>query len=297
MKKLSLPELIAQVENLPELPQVAMRVSRMMEDPDTHVTELAEVIRLDANMTAQLLRLCNSAAYAVGREIDTVRDAVAVVGFKTLKSIVYTVISHAALNRDIPGYSLGVGALWTNAITCAVYARFLAEDFKFVDPELAFTGGLMRDIGKIVLGEHVGANYRDIESVAVDEEIDFMAAEEQVLGFSHTEVGTRVAQKWKLPNRLVQVIRYHHAPSQMIVEGAESEDIQLVTLIHLADAFTMMLGAGVGSDGMMYSIDFDALQHIGFDTDDANLERILSQLVDLNSMVQEMTGVFSLQGA
>jgi putative nucleotidyltransferase with HDIG domain len=302
MGKLTLPELISKVDSLPELPQVALRVSQMMENPETHANELAEVIRLDANMTAQLLRLCNSAAYAPVREIGTVRDAVAVIGFKALKSIIYTVISHAALNRDVPGYSLSGGALWANAIHCAVYARQLSVEFGYPDPELAFTAGLMRDIGKIVLGEHVGANYPEIEATASQEQIDFMVAEERVLGYSHTEVGTQVARKWNLPSRLVNVIRFHHQPSSLIgisevSEDVSEEELKLVTLVHLADAFTMMLGTGVGSDGMMYSIDYAALNHIGFDTSEANMERILSELVDMSSVVQEMTGAFNLQGA
>jgi putative nucleotidyltransferase with HDIG domain len=298
MAKLTLPELISKVDSLPELPEVALRVSQMMENPETHANELAEVIRLDANMTAQLLRLCNSAAYAPVREIETVRDAVAVIGFKALKSIIYTVISHAALNRDVPGYSLSGGALWANAIHCAVYARQLSSAFGYTDPELAFTAGLMRDIGKIVLGEHVGANYPEIEATASQEQIDFMVAEERVLGYSHTEVGTQVARKWNLPTRLVNVIRFHHQPSSLIgTTDVPEEELKLVTLVHLADAFTMMLGTGVGSDGMMYSIDYVALNHVGFDTSEANMERILSELVDMSSVVQEMTGAFNLQGA
>jgi putative nucleotidyltransferase with HDIG domain len=297
MKKLTLPELITKVDRLPEMPQVALRVSRLMEDPNTSANQLAELIRLDTNMTGQVLRLCNSASYGLPRKISTVREAVALMGFKSLKSLIYTVISFSALNHKVPGYSLGQGALWVNALTCAVYAKFLAEEHGYKDPEQAFTGGLLRDIGKLVLGEYVGVNYPDIEALAVQEQIDFVEAEEKVIGFNHTEVGTRVAEKWNLPERLVMAIRFHHKPSLMFDKEVEYHDIELVTLIHLADVFTMMLGAGMGSDGMMYSIDFEALEYIEFNTDEAYLESLLGRLVELNSVVHEMSGAFTPQGA
>lgn len=296
MSKLTIQELITKVDHLPELPQVAMRVGRMMEDPNTNANQLAEIIRLDANMTGQVLRLCNSAAYGLPRKIATAREAVALMGFKALKSLIYTVISHTALNRDVKGYNLEQGALWVNALTCAVYAKYLAEQHKDVDPELIFTGGLLRDVGKIVLGEYVGTSYNDIEALAIKEQIDFVEAEERVLGFNHMMVGTRVAEKWNLPEKLVKVIRYHHKPSLMFDQDASEADIKMVTLVHLADVFTMMLGAGIGSDGMMYSIDMEALDYIGFDTDEAYLESLLARLVDLDSVVKEMSSAFSVQG-
>lgn len=292
MRKLTLDELTLKVDHLPELPQVALRVSRMMEDPNTSAHQLAEVIRLDPNMTGQVLRLCNSAAYGFARKVGTVKEAVALLGFKTLKSLVYTIISHTALNRGLQGYDMEKGALWLNSLTCAVYAKFLAEHKIKVDPELAFTGGLLRDIGKIVIGEYVGANYKEIEALAIREQIDFMEAEAQVIGYSHTEVGTQVAEKWNLPEKLVKVIRYHHKPSLMIGNDPNMLDIKLVTTVHLADALTMIVGTGMGSDGMMYSIDEEALANIGIDLEDGDMEKILAKIVDLNSVVKDLSNAF-----
>jgi len=292
MQKLTLEELTMKVEHIPELPQVALRVSRMMEDPNTSAHQLAEVIRLDPNMTGQVLRLCNSAAYGLSRKVETVKDAVALLGFKTLKSLVYTVISHSALNRNVQGYQTDKGSLWINSLTCATYAKFLAENFIDVDPELAFTGGLLRDIGKIILGEYVGANYQKIEALAVEQQLDFVQAEEKVIGYSHTVVGMEVARKWNLPEKLIKVIGYHHKPSELPDRHENPADFHLVTTIHLADVLTMIVGTGMGTDGMMYTLDEAALRESGVDLEDGTLDTALSRVIDLNETVKDLSGAF-----
>jgi putative nucleotidyltransferase with HDIG domain len=290
-RQATLQDIVTKVEQLPQPPQVALRVTRMLEDLNCSAQQLADVIRLDPNMTSQVLRLCNSAAYGFSRKIATVKEAVAMLGFNTLKSLVYTILSHSAFDRAIKGYGLERGALWTNAVTCAVYAKFIAEQRRLVDPELAYTGAILRDIGKLVLGEFVGANYGEIETLAQKEGIDFVDAEAQVIGFSHTLVGMKIAEKWNLPDKLVKVIRYHHAPSTL-PKGTLPDDVKLVTIVHLADVFTMMVGSGIGSDGMMYSLDGPAIKALGIDLDGPYLETTLAQLVDLNSVVKSLTDSF-----
>lgn len=294
MSKVTLPEIIAKVERLPELPQVAMRVSQMLEDSNTNAEKLADVIRLDPSFTSQVLRLCNSAAYGFSRKISTVKEAVAILGFKTLKSMVYTIITKVALDRPVPGYSLHDGDLWYNALTCAVYAKHIAQKEHLPDPELAFTGGLLRDIGKIVLGEFVGANYAEIEQMTVREHIDFVEAEEAVLGFNHSIVGTRVAEKWNLPPTLVNVIRHHHKPIKLPGNIAPVE-VKLITIVHLADVFTRMIGRGAGSDGLMYSLDMEALEKSGIKVDGMYLERTLGELVDLNPIIKSLADSLTTQ--
>lgn len=295
MPKITLQEIVAKVDRLPELPQVAMRVSQMLEDPNASADKLAEVIRMDASFTSQVLKLCNSAAYGFTRKISTVKEAVAILGFKALKSMVYTIIAKVALNRPVPGYSLSEGDLWYNALTCAVYAKHIAQRERLPDPELAYTAGLLRDIGKIVLGEFVGANYAEIEQLAVKEQIDFVEAEERVLGFNHSMVGTRVAEKWNLPAILVNVIRHHHKPIKLPPTLAPVE-VKLITIIHLADVFTRMIGRGSGSDGLMYSLDTTALEKAGINVGDDYLERMMSELVDLNPVVQALAESLGAEG-
>ncbi len=288
--KISLRDILAKVDNLPSIPEAALRLSRMMEDPNVNAEKLANVIRVDATMTSHVLRLCNSAAYGFSRRIQTVKEAVAILGMNTLRSIVYIIISKFALDRSVPGYGLSRGSLWLNAITCAVYAKHLAEQRRLIDPELAFTGALLRDIGKIILGEYVGPNYANIEALTSQKKIDFVAAEEEVLGINHVMVGMKVAEHWNLPESLVKVIRYHHSPSQLKKEAILDKKLPaLVAYVHLADAFSMMVGSGVGSDGMMYSLDLEALKEIQVVPDQLYLDLTLAKLIDLQHIIDSFT--------
>lgn len=294
MSKVQLHEIVQRVDKLPELPQVAMRLLQLLEDPDINAEKLAEVIRIDPNFTSQILRLCNSAAYGFRRTISTVKEAVAILGLKVLKSMVYTIISKYALDRPVEGYGLKEGDLWYNALTGAVYAKHIAQREKFHDPELAFTAALLRDIGKIVLGDFVGPSYAEIEKTAIKEKIDFPEAEEKVLGVNHVIIGARIAEKWNLPQYIQDVIRYHHKPIKLPTAMPE-EHARLICIVHLADVYTMMIGRGGGSDGLMYSIDMDSLEKHGFDVKGDYLVHLMGELVEQNKTVKELMQSFTAE--
>jgi putative nucleotidyltransferase with HDIG domain len=293
-QKATLSDIIERIDQLPQPPEVAMKASKLLEDPNCTAEQLAGLIKLDTGMTTQVLRLCNSASYGLNRKIETIKDAVAMMGFTALKSLVYTVLSHGTLNKPLQGYGLDKGALWINAVTCGVYAKYLAQQFQLqfpkqvsVDPEVIYTAAMLRDIGKLVLNDYVKQNYPKIAETAREEAIDFMEAEAEIIGFSHTTVGVQIADKWNLPERLSLAIGYHHTPSQLPTETSPA-DRQLVTLVHMADAFTMMLGSGIGGDGMMYSLDIKSIQDLGCNWD-TQLDNIMAQLVDLNQVVKGLT--------
>lgn len=289
MSAITLQEIIRKVECLPPLPEAAVRVSRLLEEESANAAQLSAIIRLDASFTSQVLRLCNSAAYGFSRRISTVKEAVAILGFSILKSMVYTILAKAALDHPVPGYSMGEGDLWHNALTCAVYARHIAQREHLPNLELAFTGGLLRDIGKIVLGDFVGSHHIEIEQLALRERVDFVTAEERVLGFNHCLTGTRVAERWNLPQVLVNVIRHHHHPAKIppIISPVEAK---VIAVVHLADILTSMMGPSAsGRDGMMYCLDARALSKIGIRTLENNgMDRLMAELVDLHPIIKDL---------
>jgi HD-like signal output (HDOD) protein len=258
-----------------------------LEEEETDAEQLASVIRVDAGFTSQVLRLCNSAAYGFTRKISTVKEAVAILGFTTLKSMVYTIMAKVVLDRPVPGYSLAEGDLWYNALTCAVYAKHIGQRERLHDPEQAFTGGLLRDIGKIVLGEYVGNCYPDIEQLTVREKIDFMEAEERILGFNHSLVGTRIAERWNLPPLLVNIIKHHHKPVKLPPTVSPNE-AKVIAVVHLADCLTRMIGQGSGSDGLMYTMDIEALSKVGINANSGYLEILIGELVDQNHIIRDL---------
>jgi HD-like signal output (HDOD) protein len=287
MAKPTLDDIVKRVQSLPQLPAAALRISTLLDHPDTNAEMLAEVIRMDPSLTGQILRLCNSAAYGFARKIATVKEAVAILGFSTLSSMIYTIIAKFSLDRPIVGYGLKAGDLWLNALTCAVYARHIAKRLKVANPELPYTAALLRDIGMLVLGEYVGAHYPDIERLTIKDKVDFVQAEWQVLGFNHCMVGERIAEKWNLPPVLIHAIKYHHSPSK--APAALPPDVQkTLAIVHLADIMTRMVGYGSGNDGLMYTLDTAALQKIGIDPTSAYIEQLIGELVDLGPVIRDL---------
>lgn len=288
----AIEKVIKKIDKLPEVFYIAVKVSQMLDDPDVNAQELGRTISLDQSLTTQILKLCNSAHYGFSRNITSIHDAIVKMGFKTLKSLVFMAVSHGTLSKELQGYSLGKGDLWKNSISCAVYAKQLAIMTNYKDPELAFTAGLLRDIGKLMIHEYVGVNYNTIVEKVTSDNISFCDAEKEILGFSHTEIGSAMAKKWNFPNVLVDVIKYHHIPELAIEQGCE--DPKLVSLVHVADSISMILGVGMGSDGMMYNFSLKALDCINIGKDSLNIESVIAEMAELSPIIEEMQG--SLNG-
>lgn len=280
-------QIASKMDSLPPMPQAVLKLSQLLEQEEVNAEDLAQIIRLDPDLTSQLLRLCNSAAYGIPRTITTVKEAVAILGFKVLKSLVYAIMANRMMNRPVAGYNLGKGALWLNGVAGAVYARRLAEIHGYRDPETAFTAAILRDIGKIALESYVGESYREIEEQARLLRVSFSQAEHDLLGFSHTEVGHQLAAKWQLPPRLDAVITYHHTPGEAPAD-LDEDSRQLLAIVHLADSFAMMLGAGIGGDGLMYAIDPLALEWLDVSLTQEYVETTLAQLIESQHQVQAL---------
>lgn len=254
---LNLEKLVQEIDSIPPLPTTVTRALQVIADRESNAKELAKVLADDQSITAVLLKYANSAYYGIGRKVSTISEATVILGFATIKSMLLATSVHKVVNQEISGYALAQGELWKHSIQCAMVAKNLARKCKFPQVEQVFVAGLIHDIGKVVLNTHVGAQYGEIIQVVEQEHIPFMDAEKRILGFDHAEVGSRLAAKWNLPNELVDAIANHHNPM-----NAEQKS-KITAFVHIADAICLMLGFGLGSDGLLYPLDGDVLNMVG----------------------------------
>ena len=290
--KLNMTDVSAMVKKLPAIPQVAVKVSRMLGDFNVSIEQLSDSIMLDQSLTAQLLKLCNSAHYGFSRKIVSVKDAVAKLGLNTVKCLVFVAVSQGVLDSEVTGYSLARGQLWKNSITCAYYAKYLAEIFNYRDQDLAFIAGLLRDIGKLIMSEYVGINYNKIIRLVDVAQVSFTTAEEMCVGYNHAQIGAEILNYWNFPTVLVETVKYHHDFINAYSQYNDLlEDPKLIGILHLADAFTIMLGESIGADGLMYPIDDKAFDLINDSDSPVNVDLIIEQLVDLSSEIDSMVKV------
>lgn len=284
--RISIDEIAEMVTKLPAIPQVAIRVSKMLGDFNVDISDLSETIMLDQSLTVQLLKLCNSAHYGFSKKITSVNDAIAKLGLNTVKSLVFVAVSKGVLEKEARGYNLLKGDLWRNSIACAFYSKYVAEVFGYANHDLAFTTGLLRDMGKLILSEYVGVNYNKIVTLVQTGEVSFTRAEEMCLGYNHAQVGSQILAKWNFPDVIVQSVLYHHDfDNAYLHKKDELIDLELLAILHLADAFTIMLGNSIGSDGLMYPIDDVALNILNKYNPKISVEELIDQLVDLNDEI------------
>ncbi|MEN6327220.1 MAG: HDOD domain-containing protein [Syntrophomonas sp.] len=273
MTRISMESIVEAVNDLPALPHVVVKVMELTEDPDATAQDISNVLNQDQAMTARVLKLANSAFYGFPRRIGTINDAIIYLGFKTIRSIVMAVSVSDILSREIEGYALEYGELWKHSQCTAIAARLIARKAKFGLLDLAYTAALLHDIGKVILNNFMKEAYHEVVDRVSGENTSFIDTENEILGFNHAMVGARVAENWNLPPELVEAIALHHHP-----ENAEINK-RLTAIVHLGDAICVMMGIGIGIDGMLYPVSEEAMKLLGFN--EAGIETIISELVDV----------------
>lgn len=273
MTKLTLEYIASKVEDIKVLPSIVNEIISITENPNSTAQDMDKAIMKDQVMTTKILKLANSAYYGYARKISTITQATILLGFQAIKGIALASTVNKYLSNELKGYSLEKNELWSQSQTCAIVSRYIAKTVKYSNPEEAYIAGLLRDIGKTILNQHMEKEYVQILAMAETEQISFLDAEKNVLGFDHSEIGAKVAEKWNLPSDLVEAMAYHHKP-----EEAKS-NIKLVSIVHLADAITMMMGIGLGIDGMNYNLSPLALETL--DIDEFKFQEIISHVSDL----------------
>lgn len=238
MRELSLYNIINRVDELPEVPQIAFRAIQLLNNPDTEVSSLAEVISSDQALTAKVLRLCNSAYYGLPRKVTTVSEAVLIVGFSSIKSLVLMITTQSTMNKGLLGYKIGPGEFWRHSIGTAETARLLAQHIRYEKPEECFIAGLIHDIGKMVLNQHALPEVYRATNLSQKERLSVHMAEQRILGFDHASIGAALAERWNFPPVLVESIRRHHSLEPLYLDGAQ---VTLPTIVGVSNLLSQAI--------------------------------------------------------
>lgn len=269
---------LKRVKDIPSLPQFVIETLKKLDDPKSNATDVAARLSKDEGLVVRVLRLANSAYYGLSRRITGVAEAISFLGFKTVKSIVLAASVYKFMDSAFTGYSLDRGELWKHSQAVGMTSRYLSEKLKIADAEEAYIGGMMHDLGKIVLNDYVRFGYSIILRLVEEDNVPFCEAERQVLGFDHAQVGGLVMEQWNLPDAYAYITTYHHTPWDLPEEVASFQPV--VDVVHVANAMCIMLGVGIGADGMQYNISPDSLERLGIAE---KTEEIMGEFVDILS--------------
>jgi len=256
-----LQKIIMTTRDLPAMPQVASKVLELSSDPNTSAFQLQQVIADDQAMTARILKIANSALYSCSRKIKTLTEAIVMLGFNSIRSLVVTSAARNLYNTRTSQTGLKERLLWEHSIGCAFACRIMAGETRPALTEEAFLAGLMHDIGKLVLNLQTPEMFDQIVQVVYNENRSFARTEQEIYGFDHTEVGALLVNKWKLSPILEEVIRNHHN------EAAMSPEAPLLLYLDLGNRLCHKLGIGFVQDPDMDIVGCQSNQILGFGPD------------------------------
>ena len=244
---------VAVVGELPAIPAIASKVMTIANNANASAEDLRKIIEQDPTLAARVLKVANSSLYGFGRQIETLRHAVTLLGFRTVECLVMA----ASLRDTFKHFGLAEKLMWEHATYAGVVAGKLAT-YKgiAVDREFAFTAGLLHDLGKIALSNVYRDRYQKVVARTYNEGCPAVEAEREEFGFDHAVLGARVAEKWNLPGTLVNAIRYHHNdPSEY--PNISPENQRLIGLTAVTTRACTRLG--LGRRGPVESIDLSAM--------------------------------------
>lgn len=273
-------EVLKKAGALPPLPNTAIKLMGLINDPRSSVQDMVGIIKYDAAVTGQVLRLCNSAFFGLSRTVSSLQEAMGCLGMVKVLQVVMAVHTNSMLSRKQIGYGLERGMLWRHSVGVALAASVIGQRVDQGKVNLLFTAALLHDIGKVVLNEYVAAEFLEIVRRVDAERISFVEAENRVLGFSHAEIGARIAEMWQLPESIVRCLRYHHDP-----DALDPPD-KLVDVVYLADAMCRFWGIGLGQEDSGRRIDEAVLNRRGIDK--GEVESIGAQTLEELKKVEEM---------
>jgi putative nucleotidyltransferase with HDIG domain len=232
-------EISQSAKDLKPIPQIALKVMRIINEGLYEIQSLTEEIRKDQVISARTLQLCNSVMFASRRKIESLDHALVMLGQHLLLKFVISASLNNFFNQTGMGYSLCKGGIYHHAVGTAVIAEKLAGLTGKVEPSLAYTAGLLHDIGKVVLDQFINSGFPLFYRQLNEKGKNFLEVEKQVLGTDHSEVGANLALNWSFPESLVETIRHHHNP-----EDAQQHN-ELVHIVYLADLLMSRFHTGL----------------------------------------------------
>ncbi|QDV51302.1 HDOD domain-containing protein [Gimesia fumaroli] len=243
MDKSKLNDILNMVRSVPTLPEVAQELSRLAGDPTASAQDMAHVAEADSGLAAQILRVVNSSFFGFSRQISTIPQAIVVLGTHGVRNIALG-LTVSTLRPKTESHSLhfDVDDFWRHSLSVAIGARQLARDLVICDPEEAFLAGLLHDIGKLILIESCTEQYEEIIGVAQSNNQPLHILEESQLGFTHTDVGFALCERWKIPESVAYTVQNHH--NWNCDRPITTKQDQLLFLVNTANNLAKVSGIG-----------------------------------------------------
>ena len=278
-KRTKFRKALRSVKNLPTLPGIVIKLSKMAEDPDTTTDQMGKVISKDHILASKLLKLVNSAFYGFPQRISSISSAIILLGFNVIKSLIISAsIFEFMEDQDLE--------LWEHSLGCAVVSSVLAKRLGVSEPEEISTAGLIHDIGKVAIKMELPGEFEKIHGLVRKRGISTLEAEREILGLDHAEVGGWLTKSWNLPTKLIEPIVCHHDP-----RTSKNEQIAS-SIVHFSDIVIRGWGYGHADDIWVPPLNKRAWTILGLVPEDLDqiIEEVEEKLWDVKGFSLDIQG-------
>lgn len=257
MRNQVLYNIVANTGDLAALPNTVVDLLYIFKDSDVSAQSVVNILHRDPAMTANVLKMSNSAFYGVRREITSVQDALVMLGNRAVVTMAFASGMAPVMRRDLEGYNVTRERFWNHSILSAAASSFAADRLGFGERKCeAFTAGLVHDVGMLVIDSHLVSTKRNL--VTAEPAFDVSGAERRMLGFDHCDAGAMLADNWGFPKALCASIKHHHDPqlvseNQDVVRSVAVGNLLALIIEQDLDPHTHPLVAGV-----LKKLDLDA---------------------------------------
>ena len=236
-------ELLKKAGDLKVLPFVARKILDTIGDEDASIEELGEIIEKDQTVTARVLKISNSALYGLRQEVTSLSHAIMVLGLKTIRSLVLSVSTRSLYKS----FGMKEKIIWDHSVGAAIAAKIISRGMGSDVEEMAFIGGLMHDLGKVVLNNETPDIFMQALMKTYNDGVDSLDAENEVYGYTHTEIGAGVMEQWGFPPVLIRIVEGHHLNNGTLENISDPLCAKVTAVVHLADKICKKLGIGTRS--------------------------------------------------
>jgi len=237
--------ILKSIDTIPAFPATGNKVAQLLNKTDYSVLQVANVIKYDPSITANILKMANSAYFGSQHKISTINDAVMYLGQKNLLRAIQTAGISKYYKKGSSGYFDKATDLWEHSVAVALMSQILSKKITGNEDTTLYTAALLHDVGKIIMGEFVRDEMKKITILVSEHHMSFLEAEETVLGINHADLGGKIAEHWNFPIEIRDAISFHHRPDLL-----EKEDKIMPWIVYMADEACLMMGIGSSVEGL-----------------------------------------------
>lgn len=245
------------------IPQIALKLIRLLQNESYNLTEIIELFGHEQMLTAKVISYCNTAHIGSKIKIDSIERAVLILGELHLLEILISSSLNSFFDQMEGGYSLVRGGLFKHSLAVAHLAQVIAGKCKQIDPHIAYTAGLLHDIGKVVLDQYVALSKADFYNRDANANKELIHTEQNIFGTDHQKIGKELAKRWNIPENLSEVMSSHHFPENAKI------DSDLLYAVYIADIIASWIMAGVELESLCSTIGFEEkISHLNLKASD-----------------------------